>query len=128
MKVALKAAVFAALAAALICAPAHAQDVRAACKADREKFCAGLPHGEGKFHACMDSHAADLSAECKAAREAAKQAWKAVETACKADAAKLCADAGPERSGQAKCLESHASELQPDCAAAWKARPGANKA
>jgi hypothetical protein len=127
MNVALKVAVFAAL-AALICAPAYAQDVRTACKADRDKFCADLPHGEGKFHACMDSHAADLSAECKIARQAAKLAWNAVEAACKADTAKFCADAGPERRAQAKCLEGHSSELQPDCAAAWKARPGANKA
>jgi hypothetical protein len=127
MNLALKAAVLAAL-AALICAPARAQDVGTACKADREKFCAGLPLGEGKFRECMDSRAADLSAECKGAREAAKLAWKAVEAACKDDTAKFCPDAGPERRAQAKCLESHASELQPGCAAAWKARPGANKA
>jgi hypothetical protein len=126
MKVALFAACFAAAACAF--APAQAQDVRAACKADREKFCAGITPGEGKFRACMDSHMAELSAECRTAREAAREAWKKVEASCKTDAGKFCADAGKERPALAKCLESHASELEPACAAAWKARPGANRA
>jgi hypothetical protein len=127
MKVSLHAAAFAAL-VAFACNPAHAQDVRGACKADREKFCASLTPGEGKFRECMDAHAAELSAECKTAREAAREAWKKVESSCKADAGKFCAEAGAERRALSKCLESHASELEPACATAWKARPGANKA
>ncbi len=127
MKVALQAAVFAAF-AALACAPVQAQDARGACKADREKFCAGLTPGDGKFGPCMESHAADLSPECKAMREAAKEARKAIRSACKADAAKFCADSGPERMGLAKCLESHSAELEPACAEALKSRPGAKKA
>ena len=127
MKVVLHAAVFAAL-AAFVCSSSHAQDVRAACKADREKFCAGMTPAEGKFRECMESHAAELSAECKAARDAAREAWKTVEASCKADAGKFCAGAGSDRRALSKCLESHASELEPACAAAWKSRPGANRA
>jgi hypothetical protein len=125
MKIVLYAASIAAI--ALACLPVHAQDVRAACKADREKFCAGLTPGDGAFRECMDKHGAELSAECKSARDAAKQAWTKIEADCKADMGKFCAAAGPERSALSKCLDSHAGELQPACAASWKSRPGANR-
>ncbi len=127
MKAFLYAAVFAAF-AAFVCSCAQAQDPRAACKADREKFFAGMTYGDGKFRECMESHAAELSPECKSAREAAREAWKKIEASCKADAGKFCAEAGSERNSLAKCLQSHASELEPACAAAWKSRPGANRA
>jgi hypothetical protein len=118
----------ASLAVAMVCcASAHAQDVRTACKADREKFCAGQTPGDGSFRACMDSHQAELSAECRSARQVAREAWKKIEADCKPDMGKFCGNAGEERSGLAKCLESHAGELQPACAASWKSRPGANR-
>lgn len=45
-----------------------------------------------------------------------------------ADITKFCADAPNERGAIAKCLESHASELEQACADAVKSRPGAKKA
>jgi hypothetical protein len=127
MKTVLLAALFAAL-PVIAFSTAQAQDVRAACKADREKFCADLQPGEGKRHECMEQHAAELTPECKAAREVAKEAWKKIQAACKADAGKFCGDAGQERREIGKCLDAHASELDPVCAEALKSRPGANKA
>jgi hypothetical protein len=38
---------------------------RGACKADVEKFCAGVEHGKGKIRECLTQHTADLSDACK---------------------------------------------------------------
>ena len=98
------------------------------CKSDREKFSPGLKPGDGKLGPCMKEHAAELSPECTAAAEAGKQARKAIRANCKADIAKFCADTPKERGAIGKCLESHASELEPACGDAVKSRPGAKKA
>src|SRR5271165_6933785 len=129
MKLAIYAAFIGALA---MSSPAlMAQEVHGpgkACKSDREKFCPGLKPGDGKLGPCMKEHAAELSPECTAAAEAGKQARKAIRANCKADIAKFCADTPKERGAIGKCLESHASELEPACGDAVKSRPGAKKA
>jgi Cysteine rich repeat len=38
---------------------------KGACKADVEKFCAGVEHEKGKIHDCLTQHQADLSDTCK---------------------------------------------------------------
>lgn len=45
-----------------------------ACKADTEKFCAGVKPGDGRLAKCLKEHEAELSPECKAstAKRAAK--------------------------------------------------------
>ena len=99
-----------------------------ACKSDREKFCPGLKFGDGKLGPCMKQHAAELTPECTAVIEAGKQASKQIKANCKADIGKFCADVAKERGGVGKCLEGHASDLEPACADAVKSRPGAKKA
>ncbi len=99
-----------------------------ACKSDREKFCPGLKPGDGKLGPCMKQHAAELTPECSGAIEAGKQAHKQIQANCRADIGKFCADEAKERRGTDKCLENHASELEPACADAVKSRPGAKKA
>ena len=136
MKLGIYAAVIAAV--AIAASPAlKAQDMPEAqdmpnpgkpCKSDREKFCPGLKPGDGKLGPCMKEHAAELSPECTAAAEAGKQARKAIRANCKADIAKFCADTPKERGAIGKCLESHASELEPACGDAVKSRPGAKRA
>ncbi len=129
MKLAIYAAVIGTLA---IASPAlMAQEtpgIGQACKSDREKFCPGLKPGDGKFGPCMKQHAAELTPECAGAIEAGKQAHKMIQANCKADLDKFCADEAKDRRGIIKCLESHASELEPACADAVKSRPGAKKA
>ena len=129
----MKFVVYAAVIGTLVIAsPAlQAQDMPGpgkACKSDREKFCPGLKPGDGKLWPCMKEHTSELSPECTAAIEAGKQARKNIQANCKADTGKFCAEAAKERGGIAKCLESHASELEPACADALKSRPGAKKA
>ena len=38
---------------------------RGACKADIQKFCAGVEHEKGKMHECLTQHSAELSDGCK---------------------------------------------------------------
>ncbi len=39
------------------------------CKADRDKFCAGMKAGDGKLGECLKQHEAELSPECAAERK-----------------------------------------------------------
>lgn len=63
-----------AVAMSFLTAPALAQGdgtgpVAEACKADIEKFCAGIEHGEGKVRACLEEHKDEVSEACKKALE-----------------------------------------------------------
>jgi hypothetical protein len=42
-------------------------EVRAACSADVQKFCASIERGKGQVRNCLEGHKADLSDACKAA-------------------------------------------------------------
>ena len=50
---------------------AHADDgppnARQACKADYQKFCAGVPRGGGKILDCLNSHKSEISPACQQA-------------------------------------------------------------
>ncbi len=52
---------------------------KGACKADVQKFCAGVDHAKGKIRECLTQHSADLSDSCKQrmAAHAAKPATPA---------------------------------------------------
>ena len=51
----------------LAASAANAQEqmvIAKACAADIERFCPGVPPGEGRIKACMKAHVTDLSAPC----------------------------------------------------------------
>jgi hypothetical protein len=127
MRASLSASVFASL--LLLSAPhVMAQEGPGkACAADRDKFCAGLKPGDGKFGACMKEHEAEFSDACKSARADMQEARKNVRMNCKADVEKFCADAEKGRGETIKCLRSHAGEVGTSCADALQAMPGAKK-
>ncbi|HEV2157285.1 cysteine rich repeat-containing protein [Bradyrhizobium sp.] len=54
-------------------ASAQSSDPRGACKADYDKFCAGIAPGGGKIIACLDAKRDQLSATCKAALDSRKK-------------------------------------------------------
>jgi hypothetical protein len=59
--------------------PTNAQ-VRAACRADIERFCPGVQQGGGRIGKCLKPHAQELSPECleaAKARRAARQGGQA---------------------------------------------------
>ena len=54
-------------------ASAQSSDPRGACKADYDKFCAGIAPGGGKIIACLNDKRDQLSATCKAALDSRKK-------------------------------------------------------
>ena len=54
-------------------ASAQSSDPRGACKADYDKFCAGIAPGGGKIIACLNAKHDQLSATCKAALDSRKK-------------------------------------------------------
>ena len=54
-------------------ASAQSSDTRGACKADYDKFCAGIAPGGGKIIACLNAKRDQLSATCKAALDGRKK-------------------------------------------------------
>ena len=87
------------------------------CAKDREMYCAGVEHGEGRLMKCMKDNADKLSAECKAHQAKAKEAMKDVKEACHADAEKFCGDVKHGRGRVMKCMKEHKDELSEACKA-----------
>ncbi|WP_298878018.1 cysteine rich repeat-containing protein [uncultured Bradyrhizobium sp.] len=54
-------------------ASAQSADPRGACKADYDKFCAGIAPGGGKIIACLNGKRDQLTSTCKAALDSRKK-------------------------------------------------------
>jgi Cysteine rich repeat len=52
---------------------AQSSDQRGACKADYDKFCAGIAPGGGRIVACLNGKRDQLSDSCKKALDSRKQ-------------------------------------------------------
>jgi hypothetical protein len=52
---------------------AQSSDPRGACKADYDKFCAGIAPGTGKIIACLKAKHDQLTATCKTALDSRKK-------------------------------------------------------
>ena len=52
---------------------AQTADPRGACKADYDKFCAGVAPGGGRIVACLNKQRDQLSAACKTALDSRKK-------------------------------------------------------
>ncbi|MBR0956952.1 cysteine rich repeat-containing protein [Bradyrhizobium japonicum] len=52
---------------------AQSSDPRGACKADYDKFCAGIAPGGGRVVACLNGKRDELSAACKTAIDSRKK-------------------------------------------------------
>ncbi len=106
--------------------PAGAQG--GACSQDVDKYCAGLPPGDGRLIQCLMQHDAELSAGCKQAGDELKQKMSDYKQACSADAQKFCANVTVGKGARIKCLKVHQSELSSDCQSALATMKGRHSA
>jgi hypothetical protein len=100
-------------------APDHMMRGDGACKADMEKFCAGVKPGHGAIRDCLKQHAADLSPACKdhiaKVKEHAKEMRQELKAACKADLDQFCKDITPGEGREFACLHAHNDKLSQGC-------------
>ena len=109
-------AMFAALAAGVLALgsdAAVAQSAEQACAPDIQRYCAGVPQGEGRVAQCLRSHEQELSPACQRGMAKTAALMKEVVQACEDDLHKYCAGAAP---GTAKeCLKTNFRELSRPC-------------
>lgn len=104
---------FAAAALALASGAATAESAQQACAPDIQKYCAGVPQGEGKIAECLRSHKQELSPACQSGMTKTASLMKEVVQACEDDLHKYCAGAAQ---GTAKeCLKANFRELSRPC-------------
>jgi hypothetical protein len=112
-----------ALLALVACAKAGEQTpaTNLPCKADLEKFCAGIPEGGGKRYFCLEKNAAKLSPACrtqverKRKRAAQHRAKTGSSGPCASDIQTLCKTV-PSGGGRVlECLTKHESQLSSAC-------------
>lgn len=86
------------------------------CRADREKFCAGITRGDGKLMECMISHKEALSIECQMRGEEFKAAMRKAREACDGDIEKFCAkEKGKGKGAVIRCLRKNKVQLSEAC-------------
>lgn len=83
------------------------------CKADVEKFCAGVQPGEGRIVKCLKEHDAELSAECKAHKQQIKAEMKELHAACHQDAEAFCA--GKKKHELMMCMRANKDKVSEAC-------------
>jgi hypothetical protein len=87
-----------------------AASAQEACRAEAEKFCKDVQHGEGRLLKCLQGHEADLSVECRARLNTINQFM-----ACIDDVMHLCPGNEPVGGEAIKCLRLHETDLSTAC-------------
>jgi hypothetical protein len=96
-----------------------------ACRADVGQFCADVEKGSGRVFDCLDSHSVELSSSCQSEITKitlARAQIQAVTAACRADIGRLCQGVPQQANAILQCLQTHESELSPDCTTAGARR------
>lgn len=99
-----------ALAVGIVLSIGSAVSAQEACRAEAEKFCAGMKPGEGKLLKCLQGHEADLSDACKARLNTVNQFMACVE-----DIMHFCPGEVPVGGEAIKCLRQHDTDLSTAC-------------
>lgn len=85
-----------------------------ACKADVEKYCAGVEKGKGRILACLQANQTSLTPDCQA-KLPLMEKFHEMKLACRADREKLCAQAEGGRKGVRQCMKQNRDLLSPEC-------------
>ena len=85
------------------------------CAEEVEKFCKGVPPGEGRVAECLNKREKELSAECSEKVAEVRKKLEEAHEACADDIKRFCSDIEPGTGRLAKCLREHETELSPLC-------------
>ncbi len=103
------------------------------CRVDLDRFCKGVPRGEGRLRECVKAHMAELSPACRDKLEslrrilaqytdagpgeavAAERPGARVLRACREDLDRYCAGVPSGQGRRRQCLRARAPELTDEC-------------
>ena len=105
----------------LLAVPALAQE--RPCFKDIEKFCKGLPAGDGRQRQCLKQHETELSIECQRYREDVQKALAVAVSGCQQEIKELCKGMGRGRRRMVQCLRSNEAKLSPTCKKSLQVAP-----
>lgn len=88
-----------------------------ACKADAEKFCAGVAPSDGAIHRCLKRHEAELSPACAKFQTAVREKIYGFVRACGSDIKTHCGDVEPGDGRVVQCLKVNRMALTDSCKA-----------
>jgi 3-hydroxymyristoyl/3-hydroxydecanoyl-(acyl carrier protein) dehydratase len=96
--------------------------LRAACNADKAKFCGDVIPGGGKTRACMRLHVKELSDDCRKAEfkrlvieSSDMRLSTSLAASCAADKVKFCSTVKPGEGRTHKCIRDNYEKLSPEC-------------
>jgi hypothetical protein len=105
----------------LLAAPAFAQD--RPCFKDIEKFCKGLPPGDGRQRQCLKQHETELSIECQRYREDVQKALAVAVAGCQPEVKALCKGIAKGRRRTVQCLRDNEKQLSTTCKKSLQVAP-----
>ena len=89
-----------------------------ACSTDTQRLCATVRPGENRLLTCLTRNDYNLSARCAvevAKFDTAREKVRQLQTACRPEAQRLCADSLSQAGELLSCLQENQAELSPAC-------------
>jgi hypothetical protein len=100
--------------AALMIAPLAARG-DSACLRDAERYCTGIPAGDGRVLTCLQSRWSDLSGACQQEIQQIQNRSREIDQACANDVWQYCANVAPGADRIRVCLWANWDRLSSTC-------------
>ena len=86
-----------------------------ACLPDAQRFCAGIPIGDGRVLTCLKARWKDLSSACQQDIQRVENRARQISNACAADVWQYCANVRPGQGRIRTCLWARWNDLSSTC-------------